>query len=79
MALVGGRFLTSGPSLSLYCGHREQAGVGAAKELRIQQRGEDSFPGLCVETEQTLGLRRREAETGHFEVFSADSAQQFCK
>ena len=28
---------------------------------------------------RTLGLGRREPETGHLEVFRADSAQQFCK
>ena len=56
---------------------REQSGVSADKELRVQQRGKECVAGLGVETEQALRLRRREAETGHLKVFRADSAQQF--
>ena len=56
---------------------REQASVSAGKELRVQQGGKDCVAGLSLETEQALGLRRREAETGHLEVFGANSAQQF--
>ena len=72
-----GRFLKSGPSLSLYYWHREQAVVGAGKELRVQKRGKGRVPCLGIETEQALGLRRREPEAGHLKVFRADSAQQF--
>ena len=61
---------------SLRC-QREQSGVSADKELRVQQRGKECVAGLGVETEQALRLRRREAETGHLKVFRADSAQQF--
>ena len=56
---------------------REQSGVSADKELRVQQRGKECVAGLGVETEQALRLRRREAETGHLKVFRADSTQQF--
>ena len=49
------------------------------RNLRVQQRGKDCVAGLGVETEQALGLRRREPEPGHLEVFRADSAQQFCR
>jgi hypothetical protein len=58
---------------------REQSRVSAGKELRVQQGGKDCVAGLSLETEQALGLRRREAETGHLEVFRANSAQQFCR
>ncbi len=51
--------------------------MSADKELRVQQRGKDCVAGLGIETEQAPGLRRREAETGHLEVFRANSPQQF--
>jgi hypothetical protein len=73
------RFLTSGPSLRRYGCPREHAVVGVGKELRIQKRRRDGVPCLGIETEQALGLGRREPKTGHLEVFRADSAQQFCK
>ena len=71
--------LTSSPSLGLHCCHRELAVVGAGKELRVQKCGKDCVPGLGIETEQALGLRRGELETGHLAVFRPDSAQQFCR
>ena len=58
---------------------REQASVSAGKKPRVQQGGKDCVAGLSLETEQALGLRRREAETRHLEVFCANSAQQFCR
>jgi hypothetical protein len=58
--------------------HREEARLGTEKETIVQQCGKDSFPCLGVETEQAPGLRRRELETWHFEVFRADSAHQSC-
>jgi hypothetical protein len=67
------------PVAKLYCGHRQQAVVGAGKELRPQKRAKDCAPCFGIETEQALGLGRREPETGHLEVFRADSAQQFCR
>jgi hypothetical protein len=70
--------LKSSPSIGLYCCHRELAVVGARKELRLQKCGKDCVPSLGIETEQALGLGRREPETGHLKVFRADSAQQFC-
>ena len=73
------RFLTSGPSLRRYGCHREHAVVGVGKELRVQKRRRDGVPCLGIETEQALGLGRREPETGHLKVFRADSAQQFRK
>jgi hypothetical protein len=71
--------LKSSPSLGLYGCHRELAVVGAGKELRVQKRGKDCVPGLEIETKQAPGLGRRELETGHLEIFRADSAQQFCR
>jgi hypothetical protein len=71
--------ILTNPSLGLYCCHRELAVVGAGKELRVQECGKDCVPCLGIETEQALRLRRREPETGHLEVFRADSAQQFCR
>lgn len=67
------------PVAKLYGCHREQAVVGAGKELRVQKRAKDCVPCLGIETEQALGLGRRESETGHLKVFRADSAQQFCR
>ena len=72
-------FLTSNPSLGLYFCHRELVVAGAGKELRVQECGKDCVPCLGIETEQALGLRRGELETGHLEVFRADSVQQFCR
>jgi hypothetical protein len=71
--------LTSDPSLALYICHRELAVVGAGKELRVQECVKDCVPCHGIETEQALGLRGGELETGHLEVFRADSAQQFCR
>ena len=71
--------LTSSPSLGLHCCHRKLAVVGAGQELRVQKRGKDCVPCLGIETEQATGLRRGELETGHLEIFRADSAQQFCR
>jgi len=68
--------LTSNPSLGLYFCHPELVVVGAGKELRVQKRGKGRVPCLGIETEQALGLRRREPEAGHLKVFRADSAQQ---
>ena len=73
------RFLKSGASLRRYGCHRERTVVGVGKELRVQKRGRDCVPCLGIETEQALGLGSREPETGHLEVFRADSAQQFPK
>jgi hypothetical protein len=71
--------LTSNPSLGRYFCHRELVVAGAEKELRVQECGKDCVPCLGIETEQALGLRRGELETGHLEVFRADSVQQFCR
>jgi hypothetical protein len=64
-----------GYSLTLFYSHREQAVAGAGKEFRIQQRGEHCVACLAIETEQAPGLPRRELESGHLEVFRADSDQ----
>jgi hypothetical protein len=69
--------LKSSPSLGVFCCHRELAVVGAGKELRVQKCGKDGVPSLGIHTEQAPGLGGREPETGHLEVFRADSAQQF--
>ena len=69
--------LASSPSLGLHCCYRKLAVVGAGQELRVQKRGKDGVPCLGIETEQAPGLRRGELETGHLEIFRADSAQQF--
>jgi hypothetical protein len=62
--------------LRLCCGHREQAGRREGEELGVQQRGQDCVAALVIEAEQALRLTRRQPETGHLEVFRADSAQQ---
>jgi hypothetical protein len=77
--VVSTPILTSNPSLALYFCHRELTVVGAGQELRVQERGKDCVPGLGIETEQALGLRRGELETGHLAVFCTDSVQQFCR
>jgi hypothetical protein len=60
-------------------GPHESSVTGAEEELGIDQRSQERIAGRPIQTPQPLRLRRRQAESGHFDVLALNTPKDVIK